>query len=81
MNVMGKLSVVNGKVYKGQVILARPFGFATIYPTWLGGTRRVDFNSMDEAIAYVDAALACRCFEYASDNQFCPVHGAVGSRS
>ncbi len=51
---MSGKSVMRGRLYKGELIMALANGMVVIIPTWLGGTQ-VTFGSESEAQAYVDA--------------------------
>jgi hypothetical protein len=52
-----KLLLGKGKVYRGEIIWELGCGLAAIYPTWLGGRLELQFSSIGEAQAFVDAAL------------------------
>lgn len=51
---MSGKSVMRGRLYRGELIMALANGMVVILPTWLGGVQ-VNFDSESEAQAYVDA--------------------------
>ena len=54
MNIKSKFFVEAGTLYHGEIIHATVVA-AVVFPTWLGGTEQVNYNSLAEARADIDA--------------------------